>query len=287
MNIGFLASGYLGFKIMRSLIERIPPVFIGTDSKSTEIIQLAEEFSVPIFIGNPRNGRLANFLKDIKTDVMISTNYLFLLDQDVIKKVKYPINLHGSLLPKYRGRTPHVWAIINNEKHTGITAHLIDNECDTGDVVIQKKINISPEATGADMLKSFEEIYPVMILEIVHNIENDVVTTTKQDNSKATYFGKRSPQDGLINWNWYKERIYNWVRAQAYPYPGAFTTFQGKKIIIDKVRFSDQGYNCSDPNGLVLIDDINVVIKTPNGAVEFLEIREGRNFIKKGIVLGT
>lgn len=286
MKIAFLASGNLGYKTIKTLLESVKPTFIATDSGSQDIVHLATQKAIPVFKGNPRNGRLAEFMKSFRIDILLSINYLFLLDPDVISKAKYTLNLHGSLLPKYRGRSPHVWAIINNEKYTGVTAHFIDENCDTGDIVMQKEIAIPSKATGADLLKLFEDIYPHIVKDIIYNIKYNKLTKLKQDHSKATYYGKRTPEDGNINWDWQKERIYNWIKAQAYPYPGAFTKFEGNKIVIDKINFSDQGYEYSDPNGLILKQYPNVIVKTPNGAIKLLEVREGNEFLIKGTILG-
>jgi methionyl-tRNA formyltransferase len=94
-----------------------------------------------------------------------------------------------------------------------------------------------------------------------------------QNNSNATYFGKRTPDDGEINWNWSKERIYNWVRAQSNPYPGAFAYLNGKKVIIDKVSFSEYGFEESMPNGLILKTTPEILVKTANGVIVLKRIR--------------
>jgi methionyl-tRNA formyltransferase len=217
--------------------------------------------------------------------LILSVNYLFIIESDVINLSKYAINLHGSLLPKYRGRTPHVWAIINNEVETGITAHFIDEKCDTGDIIFQKIIEIKIQDTGASILKKYEEVYPGMIIEILNRIKSGSLKRVKQDETKATFFEKRTPLDGQINWNWHKERIYNWIRAQSYPYPGAYTYYNNEKVIIDEVAFSDFGYSQSFINGLILNDHPTIIVKTPNGAVELRVIRNPGIMFKTGEVL--
>src|SRR5690606_38202127 len=116
---------------------------------------------ITLFIGNPRNGRGHAFLKNYSFDVLLSVNYLYLIEEDLIKMPRrFAINLHGSLLPKYRGRTPHVWAIINGEKKTGVTAHLITKGCDEGPIVSQIQIPIEIQDTGNDILNKFKQKYP-------------------------------------------------------------------------------------------------------------------------------
>jgi len=287
MKIGILSSGILGFKSLQFFCKELQyPDFIATDKKSNLIIEFAERHSIKLFLGNPRNGRLKEFIGEENLSVLFSINYLFLIDNEIIKSAKYAINLHGSLLPKYRGRSPHIWAIINNEKITGVTAHFIDDGCDTGNIIVQKKIKILSTHTGGEILKEFEKIYPLIILEVFDKISSGIIESKSQNNSKATIYGKRTPEDGEINWSWQKERIRNWVRAQAFPYPGAFTFFQNNKVIIDKVAFSSYGFSFDQPNGLVISDKNGFIVKTPNGAVKLVSIRNKVSNIKIGVILG-
>ncbi|HXB41270.1 MAG TPA: methionyl-tRNA formyltransferase [Bacteroidia bacterium] len=286
MNIGYLASGQLGLSTLKACADFLQPIFIATDSNSLSIINHCKEKNIPLFKGNPRNGKLKEFMKNSKTDVLLSVNYLFLIDQEVIDLVKYPINFHGSLLPAYRGRTPHVWAIINGEKKTGVTAHIINSKCDEGDIMLQKEIPIEFEDTGADILKRYESIYPEMIKEILFMIKENKLQLIPQDHAMAFSVGKRTPDDGEINWTWQKEKIRNWVRAQAYPYPGAFTSLEGQKIIIDKISYSDNKYNQNDPDGLIVKGYPENIVKTSNGSVKLEVVRANEKLLKKNKVLG-
>lgn len=283
LRLGILASGELGRICLQELIKSQHINFVFTDSKSTEVIELAKHHSIPCFVGKPV-GKAKEFLKEFVTDVILSVNYLFIVDDEILSHPgKFAINFHGSLLPKYRGRTPHVWAIINNETETGVTAHLMTDGCDEGDIILQQKIEIPYTATGAEILKNFNTTYPELINKVIKQVENSTIQPVPQDNAKATYFGRRTPEDGLLDWNWQKERIYNWVRAQAKPYPGAFTHYKGNKLIIHKISFSDAGYNYTDPNGLIL-KIVPLTVKTPNGAVILEEIENEMPFSKGDIL---
>lgn len=285
MKVGLLISGGLGLEALKLVSSDNTPVFVLTNKTSTGIIEYCSEMNIPNFVGNPRKGAAMQFLKDKHVDVILSINYLFLIEKDIVEfPSKYCINIHGSLLPKYRGRTPHVWSIINNEKYTGVTAHLIDENCDTGAIVKQEKIEISEFDTGASLLEKYTPVYLKMITELLREVQEDNIIASVQDESKATYFNKRTPDDGTINWDWQKERIRNWVRAQAHPYPGAFTVLKDQRVIIDEVVYSDKGFKQDLPNGLVI--GINpVFVKTQNGVVELTRIREGKELIEKGMVL--
>ncbi|WP_438969476.1 methionyl-tRNA formyltransferase [Nonlabens sp.] len=278
MILGVLASGNLGLKILRELFSNYEIDFILTDSNSSEIIEFAEKENIFLFKGNPRNGEAFNSVGKRTIDVLLSINYLFLIEEDLIGLPrKIAINIHGSLLPKYRGRTPHVWAIINGEQEAGITLHEITSGCDEGKIIKQIRIPIDEEMTGADLLSIYNDEYLVNILNVLQEVEENSIELTEQNEDNATYFGKRTPEDGRINWEWSAKRITNWVRAQAHPYPGAFTYIGEEKVIIDKVKKSDFGFHYKTANGTI-INDNPVIVKTADGSLELVEVRNNFKF---------
>lgn len=273
LTFGLLASGKLGAVCVEQLINKNKVLIVFTDKSSEEIINICNKYSIPVYIGNPRSNKVKSYISKIYIDVLFSINYMFIVNPDILNfPKKYAINLHGSLLPKYRGRTPHVWAIINNEKETGITAHIMSENVDEGDIIYQEKIEISDVATGASLLSEFEYRYPQIIFQIINQIENNSIKFTCQDNTKATYFERRKPNDGEINWDWQKERIHNWVRALSKPYPGAFTYYHTNKIIINKLEFCDLGFHQNDVNGKILEYNSLLAVKTSNGVVVLTDI---------------
>lgn len=279
MKIGMMCSGNLGAMVLEHITEHYRIVCVMTDSASLQIKDYCCKKSIPLFCGNPRNGKAKGFIVTNPIDILLSVNYLFIVEKDIIEwPEKIAINVHGSLLPKYRGRTPHVWAIINNEVETGITAHVITEECDAGDIVAQIKIPIHHDSTGADILHEFGKHYVPLLLQVLSALEKGTLQRVQQKEEHATYFGKRTPDDGRINWEWHKERLYNWVRAQARPYPGAFCFYNAHKIVIHKIQFSNIGYRYDDKNGLILaVSKQTIIVKTPNGAVELLDYEAEKN----------
>lgn len=265
MKIGVLVSGKLGFDTLLKIANSRSIEIVYTDGRSTDIINWCINNDIRCFSGNPRQGKGYDSCKDLNIDVFISVNYLFIIEEDLINHAKIiAFNIHGSLLPKYRGRTPHVWAIINNEKYTGVTAHEIDVGCDTGRIISQVKIIIESDDTGGTLLSKFEKVYFDLISKVLTQIEENTIELVEQNNEDATFFGKRTPEDGLINWNWNKVRIKNWVRAQSYPYPGAFTFYNKAKIIIDwveEVDFSGEGI----PGQIIRINP--TIVKCLDGAL--------------------
>ncbi|MFP4844586.1 UDP-2,4-diacetamido-2,4,6-trideoxy-beta-L-altropyranose hydrolase [Winogradskyella sp. PE311] len=288
LTIGILCSGGLGLDTLSKISVDYKIQFILTDSKSISIIEFAKKNSIPVFAGNPRNGKGYDFIKDFNTDIIASINYLFLIDEDIIEHAKLlTFNIHGSLLPKYRGRTPHVWAIINGEEKAGITAHIIDKGCDTGKIIEQIEVPINFENTGADILEKYAEAYYPLVKKVLTSTLSNRLEFKIQNEKDASYFGKRTPADGEIDWNLTKEDIRNWVRAQANPYPGAFTFNNNRKIIIDKVSFYNAIEISNYSNGEIIKAQPFVVVKTKNGALKLDNIRTEKCTFVKGNVLGN
>ena len=273
-TIGVLCSGQLGLDILSEISRDYIIEFVLTDKNSDKIIEFATKNNIPFFAGCPRKGKGYDFIKGFTEDVIASINYLFLIEDEIINHSKVlTFNIHGSLLPKYRGRTPHVWAIIKGENMTGITAHVIDKGCDTGKIIHQIEIPIETEDTGAIMLEKYSKAYYPLVKKVLNDVSNNQLSLITQNEDDATYFGKRTPSDGEINWNWTRENIRNWVRAQAYPYPGAFTFYKNKKIIIDKISFSEKKTFKKQDNGEIIELNAEVVVKTQNGAISLDVLR--------------
>ena len=276
--IGVLASGDLGRDTLQKIIFNFDIAFVLTDNNSQEIFKICKSNEIPFFKGNPRKGLGYDFIRNKEVDVIVSVNYLFMVERDIINHPKKLIfNIHGSLLPKYRGRTPHVWAIINNEKETGITAHIIDEKCDAGDIIAQIKIPINKRDTGADILSKYKLEYYNLVAGVLEKLKKGKLELMKQDENLATYFGKRTAEDGKINWNWKKERIVNWIRAQAFPYPGAFSYVKDQKIVIDEVEEVILEVSDKIKSGIILAVIPNIIVNTSNGALELTRLREKLN----------
>lgn len=276
MKIALLVSGGLGLTILRDIsASEYDLTAVFTNKNSTSIIDFCKKNKLPFFTKNPRGGAATDFIKSIDCDILLSVNYLYIVEKDLLQLPKqYAINLHGSLLPKYRGRTPHVWAIINGETEAGVTAHLMTEGVDEGDILEQRIVSISEDDTGADVLSKYQEIYPKLVESILQKAKTSELNPISQNESQATYFGKRTPADGRINWDWNKERIRNWIRAQAHPYPGAFAFYQEKQIGIHRADFDNLGFHYEQENGTILaVDNQSLTVKTCNGALRLSELK--------------
>jgi methionyl-tRNA formyltransferase len=280
-------SGLLGYRVLKYLYDKENIAAVLTDKNSTEINTFCNKMNIPRFKGNARTDECVAFVEHYKDSILFSVNYLFLFDKRIITLFKYRFNIHGSLLPKYSGRTPHVWAIINNEKKTGITIHEISLECDSGDILFQKEIPIKYSDTGGSILQKYYFLYPKILAQFLLLFREGKIVGKKQEKDLMTYFDKRTPEDGRVNWDWQRERIYNWVRALAPPYPGAFCFLKNTKIIINRILFSDHGFFFSIDSGTIVdILKDSFIVKTPNGCIEIIDYSITDNIrLSKGDVL--
>ncbi len=270
LTVIFCCSGGLGAVALRAVlnIDFVTIKLLLTDQNSEEIIKIAGERGIPVFARNPR----CNILKgNLACDVIASVNYLFVLPAALLSKArKLAFNIHGSLLPRYMGRTPVTWVIINDEVETGITAHEMVAEVDAGPILVQQKVAVTNEDTGGSLLKKLARRYPVILRKVFEQIGSDSLIRVPQELSKRTYFGKREPSDGMIDWRWSARRIYNWVRAQTMPYPGAFGFIKGKKYRIWKVEELSARASSGTP-GTVILDRKRLVVTCGCGSVRLVD----------------
>jgi methionyl-tRNA formyltransferase len=142
------------------------------------------------------------------------------------------LNLHGSLLPRYRGRCPVNWVLVSGEAETGITLHYMEAKADQGDIVAQRRIPITPEDTAATLFAQMTAAAGQLFRETYPRLRSGQAERFPQDHAQASYFGGRQPEDGKIDWRQPATAIYNLMRAVTHPYPGAFTTLAGRKLLI-------------------------------------------------------
>ena len=147
-------------------------------------------------------------------------------------------NMHGSLLPKYRGRVPVNWAIIRGERETGATLHEMVEKPDAGRIVGQMAVPILPDDVALDVFRKVTVAAELVLHRSLPALADGSARPVEQDLAKGSYFGGRKPEDGRIDWSATAQEIHNLVRAVAPPYPGAFTTFRGSTLRVLKTRLT-------------------------------------------------
>ena len=148
------------------------------------------------------------------------------------------INLHGSLLPKYRGAAPINWAIINGETETGVTTFFIQKKVDTGNIIAQVKIPITTDMTAGELHDIMAQTGADLLLETIQSVENKTYTLTTQDESKVTKAPKIHKMDCEINFDQPAHQVHNFIRGLS-PYPGAYTFIKGKTIKLFRSKLLD------------------------------------------------
>jgi methionyl-tRNA formyltransferase len=215
------------------------------------------------------------WIRNLAPDLLLVIGWTQLIKSELLSVPRITcLGFHASLLPKYRGRAPVNWAILNGEMETGNTLMVLTPGADEGDIVCQKRIPIGEQDDCKTIYEKVSLTECEMLDEVLPLIRHGQMPRRKQDSSQATVMPKRRPEDGLIDWNWPAARIYNWVRALTHPYPGAFTYVDSRKITIWKSRFEAESENMGAPIGSAHIDtDGYPAVVTGDGILKLLEVQ--------------
>jgi methionyl-tRNA formyltransferase len=175
-----------------------------------------------------RSTEAQTLLEKLAPDCIVIIAYGQIIPARLLSIPKYGwINLHASLLPKYRGAAPINWAIVNGETRTGVTSMRIDAGMDTGEMLLQHEIEIDPKETAPELSARLAEAGAPLMVETLRGVVAGTLSGRPQDNSKATYAPLLKKEDGRLDWNCSAQDIYNRIRGFT-PWPGAYSTFRGK-----------------------------------------------------------
>jgi methionyl-tRNA formyltransferase len=191
------------------------------------------EYNLPVVFVEGKMSSYTDQAAALAPDLILAIGWYYMIPEAMLKlAAKGAIGIHGSLLPKYRGNAPFVWAMINGEKETGVSLFYFEKGVDEGDIIAQKKIPIEESDNISHVLEKAKTASIDILLQYLPLLADGKAPKIAQDHSLATLYPKRTPEDGLIDWSWDKMRIKNFIRAQTKPYPGAFTIVNDKKVII-------------------------------------------------------
>ncbi|CAM01973.1 methionyl-tRNA formyltransferase [Saccharopolyspora erythraea NRRL 2338] len=240
------------------------------------VADLAENNGVPVLVRNRPDDELPKQLKEVEPDIIVATNWRTWLPPEVFNLPSNgTLNVHDSLLPAYAGFAPLIWALINGEKQVGVTAHIMDEGIDAGDIVLQRAVPVGATDTATDLFNKTIGLYGPIALESLDLIASGSAEFTEQDRSKASFFHKRSVEDSRIDWTWPAQDVANLVRAQSDPYPNAFTFHRGERIRVLAASVSEKTYG-GTPGRIFIPEGDGVVI------VAGADARRGRN---RGLVI--
>jgi methionyl-tRNA formyltransferase len=205
------------------------------------VIQLCSERHIPYI--TPSAVELNNLipqLQAIAPDYIFSFYYRNMISAEILACAKIAaLNMHGSLLPKYRGRAPVNWAILHGETKTGASLHVMEIKPDAGDIVGQSEVTIGPNETATEVFAKVSQAAVKVLQAALPELIEGYVPRKPNNLAQGSYFGGRKPADGQIHWNQTASQVHNLIRAVAPPYPGAFTDWEGQIRIV--ARSSLQG----------------------------------------------
>ncbi|HXF16701.1 MAG TPA: formyltransferase, partial [Burkholderiales bacterium] len=190
------------------------------------VAAVARDYDIPtIMPEDPNLPATLQAVSSVKPDFLFSFYFRHMIGRPLLKTpTRGALNMHGSLLPKYRGRVPVNWAVIKGEKETGSTLHYMVEKADAGDIVDQQAVPILPDDTALEVFRKVTVAAEMVLHRSLPLLVAGNAPRRIQALARGSYFGGRKPEDGCIDWNETAESVHNLVRGVAPPYPGAFTT---------------------------------------------------------------
>jgi methionyl-tRNA formyltransferase len=253
------------------------PAGRGRKFRPTPVRALAEELGYPVL--TPKSLKSPDFHEKIKkfhADLYVVVAFRILPKELFTIPPEGSINLHGSLLPKYRGAAPINWALINGETETGLTTFFLKEKVDTGNIIYQEKIEILPEETFDELyLRMASKAGPV-IEKTLDLIESGDFEVKNQDNSRATPAPKLAAFDALIDWGFPSKNVINFIRGLS-SVPGAYTFIKGKRLKILRAKKTDFLIPKETRPGRIISNKNRLLAATSDGVIELIEVQpEGR-----------
>ncbi len=250
-NAVFLGSKALGLRVLQSIVDAAPDIYWtvlhGNDRHDERSI--AKDFSDYcakkniefVVVGDAKETRQE--MARCKPDIAFACGWYWLLDNSTLEMVPHGIyGMHNSLLPKYRGSAPLVWAIMAGESRVGISLFRFSQGMDDGVIAARFPVSVGPHETIAQILQKLENKCVAELPAVWQQLLSGAIKFEIQDEAQATYCGPRNPNDGMVNWQQTATQIHNFIRAQAPPYPGAFTMVGEQKVILLSSRVFEHPY---------------------------------------------
>jgi methionyl-tRNA formyltransferase len=257
---------------------------------------LAKRHAVPVFFAEQIDAGWIARIGALNPAVIYSFFYRNLLPQRVLECPHLgAYNLHGALLPQYRGRASVNWVLVNGENQTGVTLHHMVARADAGDIVAQRAVTIDDSDTALTLYRKLVPLGAELIREFHPLIATGRAPRHPQDLAAGSYFGRRRPEDGRIDWRWPARRIFNLVRAVTRPYPGATCMLGGRKLFIWQAAIAVESGRRGEP-GEIIAEHAGGAIEVAAGSGSVLVLRvqleggsegEARNVLGANLLKGS
>ncbi|MFP2422059.1 bifunctional UDP-4-amino-4-deoxy-L-arabinose formyltransferase/UDP-glucuronic acid oxidase ArnA [Pseudescherichia vulneris] len=248
------------------------------------VARLAAEQGITVYAPEDVNHPLwVERIRTMAPDVIFSFYYRHLLSDDIVSLAPQgAFNLHGSLLPRYRGRAPLNWVLVNGEKETGVTLHRMVKRADAGNIMGQLKVQIDDADVALSLHRKVCSAAQTLLRDVLPQIATGDIIETVQDESQATYVGRRTPEDGRLNWEQSAASLHNLVRAVSDPWPGAFGFVGTHKFIVWKSRVRHD-MTAAKPGTVLSVNPL--VVACGSGALEILTGQTDKGVYMQGAQL--
>ncbi|AZF42714.1 UDP-4-amino-4-deoxy-L-arabinose formyltransferase [Pseudomonas sp. R1-43-08] len=234
------------------------------------VAQLCARNGIPVHAPEDANHPLwVERIAKLNPDFIFSFYYRNLLSEPLLALARQgAFNLHGSLLPKYRGRAPANWVLVNGETETGVTLHRMVKRADAGAILAQHKVSIERSDTGLSLHAKLREAASHLLRDALPQLAQGKLAETAQDESQATCFGRRTAADGKIDWKKPAEQLFNLVRAVTQPYPGAFCAVGEHKLIVWQAEVA-QGNEGLAPGRVISVNPLRIACGEDSLVIKF------------------
>ena len=236
----------VGVRCLRVLLDHgieVPLVLTHEDAPGETIwydsvASVCREHGIPhLTVDDPNDAATVRRIRALAPDFLFSFYYRKMLGAELLSIApRGALNMHGSMLPKYRGRVPVNWAVLHGERETGASLHYMDIKPDAGDLVAQSAVPILADDTAHDVFQKVTVAAELTLYRALPQLVAGTAPRVPLDLAAGSYYSGRKPEDGRIDWTRPAREIANLVRAVAPPYPGAFTELAGKRIIVARAR---------------------------------------------------
>ena len=281
MSVVVLAYHEMGYTGLRALLRRgvkVSAVFTYADDPHencwfASVAGLAREAGVPAILTETINDdSWVRHVAALRPDVIFSFYYRHIVGRALREIPRLgAYNLHGSLLPRYRGRCPVNWQLVHGERESGVTLHVMTGRADAGDIVAQERVPVGPDDTALQLYARLNAAAEVLLDRELDAVLAGRAARRPQDESRATVFGGRRPEDGRVGWTWPRKRVHDLVRAVAPPWPGAFSELPDGRLMLWRTSLElPLGAPRPEP-GRVAVRDGAVFVGGGDGPLRILE----------------
>ncbi|HUK16879.1 MAG TPA: methionyl-tRNA formyltransferase [Bryobacteraceae bacterium] len=265
-----------GHQVLAVVTQPDRPRGRGQKAAPPPVKEAALRLGLPIFQPERvRRPEAVELLRGFPVDAMVVVGYGQIIPQSIIDMApRGIINVHGSLLPRYRGAGPVQWAIVNGERCTGVTTMRIDAGLDTGDMLLKAETEIGPDENAVELGERLAVMGADLLVETLTGLERGTIVPEKQDSSQATFAPLLKKEDGLIDWSQDARSIHNRVRGLQ-PWPGAYTAFRGQVLHVWRSKAGATAGPLGQPGRVARVKPL--VVSCGSGVVELIEVQlEGR-----------